>query len=73
VSAAGGSGNFLWAATGLPEGLALNSGSITGTPATSGVYPNVTVTVTDLATNSSAQARASIIVRTLVRRPADFR
>jgi len=46
LTPSGGSGPYKWSETGLPAGLILNGGVITGTPATEGRFP-VTVTVTD--------------------------
>jgi hypothetical protein len=48
VSATGGLPPYHWSATGLPQGLSIdpNSGTITGTPQTSGSY-TVTVSATD--------------------------
>jgi len=47
VDAGGGTGPFVWSATGLPAGLSINSaGIISGTTATLGTF-NVLITVTD--------------------------
>jgi prepilin-type N-terminal cleavage/methylation domain-containing protein len=46
LAASGGIQPYTWTATGLPPGLTLSSGVISGTPTTSGSYP-VTTTVTD--------------------------
>jgi hypothetical protein len=50
VTATGGSGNYSWSATGLPQGLTIApySGTISGTPASAAGSPySVTVTVAD--------------------------
>lgn len=47
LSAAGGFGSLTWTSTALPAGISLSpSGTLTGTPATTGNFP-VTVTATD--------------------------
>ena len=47
--ATGGTGSYTWSSSTLPSGLVINSftGAITGTPTTAGLYPAVTVRVTD--------------------------
>jgi len=51
VQAAGGTGPYLWSASGLPSGLSLNAatGAITGSPTVSGTF-TVTVTASDAST-----------------------
>ena len=46
LSATGGTTPYTWTATGLPPGLTVTNGSISGTPATPGTYP-VSLRVTD--------------------------
>jgi len=55
VTATGGSGGYIFTATGLPAGLSLStSGVLTGTPATNGGSPfTVQVTVTDSSSNTA--------------------
>jgi hypothetical protein len=66
MSASGGSPPYLWTATGLPDGLSLDSasGTIAGTPATPGSYA-VTIRVTD-----NAQATAAAQFQIQVNMPA---
>jgi type II secretory pathway pseudopilin PulG len=47
--AAGGEGNLIWSASGLPDGLSINSGTgeVTGTPSAVKSYSNARVTVID--------------------------
>ncbi|MFI7672136.1 S8 family peptidase [Actinophytocola sp. NPDC049390] len=55
VSATGGTPPYTWSATGLPSGIAINSGTgqMSGTPTTAGTY-TVTVTVTDSASRTGS-------------------
>jgi len=46
LSAVGGTGPYTWSASGLPSGLSLNAGTISGTPSVAGTY-QISVTVTD--------------------------
>jgi hypothetical protein len=46
LSASGGTSPYTWTARGLPAGLTVTNGAITGTPTASGTF-SVTVTVTD--------------------------
>jgi hypothetical protein len=46
LTATGGTAPYTWSATGLPAGLTLSNGTISGTPTTSGTF-SVAVTVTD--------------------------
>jgi alpha-tubulin suppressor-like RCC1 family protein len=48
ITITGGTGPFTWQATGLPEGLTLEAGTITGTTTAAGTFP-VVLTVTDKA------------------------
>lgn len=48
TAAGGNSDSYTWNSTTLPDGLTLSdAGKLTGTPTSSGVYQNVTITVTD--------------------------
>jgi putative Ig domain-containing protein len=58
--AAVGQGNIQWSATGLPAGLSLSGGNITGTPTTAGDY---TVTVT--ATNGTETKTAQYVLKVI--------
>jgi hypothetical protein len=62
LTVTGGTTPYAFSGSGLPSGLKLNAttGSITGTPSTSGTFP-VSVTVTDAASDK-AQCNFSIIV-----------
>ncbi len=63
LATSGGSGNFTWAATGLPTGLSLSTaGVLTGTPTAAGTSPSVSITVTDVAAQISKTAGFSITV-----------
>jgi hypothetical protein len=53
LAATGGQGPYTWSASGLPAGLSLSGGSITGTPTTVGSYP-AQVTVTDANGNAKS-------------------
>jgi hypothetical protein len=57
VTASGGVTPYTWSASGLPNGLGINSstGVISGTPTVSGTFP-VTVTVTDSGGESNGQS-----------------
>lgn len=59
LSASGG-GNQTWSASGLPAGLSISGGTITGTPTTAGNYP-VTVTVNNGTSSKSAQFTLQVI------------
>src|SRR6185437_15125827 len=66
LSASGGTPPYLWSATGLPAGLAINraTGDISGIPSQTGSFP-VSVTVIDSSIGSfqlSATARFTISV-----------
>jgi serine/threonine protein kinase len=64
LTASGGNAPYHWSATGLPPGLSLNGGVITGTPTTEGRF-RVTITVTD--TEASPQsASVSFIIDPVV-------
>jgi hypothetical protein len=58
LSASGGTGNYTWVYTGsLPQGMSLSpSGTIAGTPTTSGTYP-ISVQAVDSAAGSVSAAR----------------
>ena len=60
---AGGGGNNLWSASGLPPGLSMDaSGSVSGTPTRSGSYA-VAVTLQDQTSGQSATAVAQIVIK----------
>jgi hypothetical protein len=65
VAASNGTAPLAWSATGLPSPLTINatSGTITGTPGTTGTFP-VTVTVTDATspTNQTASKQFSLVI-----------
>jgi uncharacterized protein (TIGR03437 family) len=56
----GGSGIYVWTATGLPPGLSLTSGVLSGTPTYTGSYPAVGITVTDPVSGFSSTTPLSI-------------
>jgi uncharacterized protein (TIGR03437 family) len=60
-SAGGGTAPYTFAASGLPAGVTLGSGSLSGSPAQAGIF-NASVTVTDANSNS---ASASITINVL--------
>ena len=60
LTATGGTAPYTWSASGLPSGLTINNGTISGTPTASGTF-NVAVTVTDTA-GAVAQASYSLVV-----------
>ncbi|HUQ59922.1 M4 family metallopeptidase [Lentzea sp.] len=62
LSASGGTAPYTWSATGLPAGLSVNGGTISGTPTTAGTS-NVTVTAQD-STGRSGSASFSWTVGT---------
>jgi hypothetical protein len=68
LAATGGSGNFSWSAAGLPAGVVLNNGTLSGTPTTSGTA-NVAVTLTDTTTNLTALKTLSIAISSPVPPP----
>jgi prepilin-type N-terminal cleavage/methylation domain-containing protein len=54
IVATAGTAPYTWSATGLPDGLSINSsGRIVGTPTVAGTYADVRVTVTDSATGTA--------------------
>ena len=59
LAASGGNASYKWSATGLPPGLSLSGGVITGTPTTEGRF-RVTVTVTD--TEASPQSASTSFI-----------
>jgi hypothetical protein len=54
LTGTGGSGNYSWAATGLPAGLAINGATIAGTP-TAAATSSVSIIITDTVTGVTAQ------------------
>ena len=58
----GGSGNYLWTASGLPAGLTLDptTGLISGVTATSSTFTGIFVAVTDQSTGASANGNFSL-------------
>ncbi len=60
LTATGGTASYAWSATGLPAGLAINNGTVSGTPAASGTF-SVTVTVKD-ATGTTAHASYNMTI-----------
>ncbi|MDP9055495.1 MAG: putative glycoside hydrolase family 15 protein [Acidobacteriota bacterium] len=62
LAGTGGSGNFTWAASGLPSGVVLTGSSLGGTPAAAGTFSAVALTMTDAATGVTAQKTFSITV-----------
>lgn len=63
LSASGGVPPYNWSVSGLPAGLALNNGTISGTPTTGGTF-NVGVTVID-SNNVMANATYSMVISQL--------
>jgi len=61
LTAAGGSGNYTWAATGLPAGITLSGSTLAGTPKYTGTS-SVVVTVKDQSTALTAQSTFSLVV-----------
>jgi hypothetical protein len=57
----GGSGNYSWAATGLPAGLVLNGATIAGTP-TAAATSSVAITITDTVTGVTAQNTLAVAI-----------
>jgi hypothetical protein len=64
LTATGGTAPYTWSATGLPAGLTINNGTVSGTPTASGTF-SVAVTVTD-ATGAVAHASYSMAVNLAV-------
>ena len=60
LTATGGTAPFIWLASGLPPGLTLSDGAVSGTPTASGTF-SVAVTVTD-ATGAAANASYSMAI-----------
>jgi uncharacterized protein (TIGR03437 family) len=62
MAASGGSGQYLWSASGLPAGVTMtDSGVLTGIPTASGVS-SVTATATDRTTNATVSHTYSVTV-----------
>jgi hypothetical protein len=62
VAATGGTGTITWAASGLPGGLTMSAGKISGTPTASGSF-NVTVTAT---AGTTASATYKVVINPVV-------
>ncbi|MEW9573010.1 putative Ig domain-containing protein [Rhodanobacter sp. Si-c] len=63
ASSNGDTSSFIFAATGLPSGLALSPGGVlSGTPTSSGTYSNVVVTATDAHGFTGSSAKYTIVV-----------
>ncbi len=60
LTATGGTAPYAWSATGLPAGLAISNGTVSGTPTVSGTF-NVAVTVND-STGAVANASYSMAI-----------
>jgi len=60
LTATGGTAPYTWSATGLPAGLTISDGTVSGTPTASGTF-NVAVTVTD-STGAVANASYSMAI-----------
>lgn len=54
LRATGGSGSFSWSASGLPTGLAVTSGAISGTPTAAGQFQPIVLSVLDTVSGQSA-------------------
>jgi hypothetical protein len=61
LASSGGSGSYSWTATGLPAGVTLNNGTLSGTPTGAGTS-NVAVAVTDTATGLTAQKTFAVTI-----------
>lgn len=53
LTATGGSGSFVWSATGLPTGVAVSGNAVQGTPTVAGQFKPVTLTLNDTVTGQS--------------------
>ncbi|MDO8412302.1 MAG: putative Ig domain-containing protein [Gallionellaceae bacterium] len=62
LSATGGTSPYTWTVTGLPAGLTLSSGKISGTPTVTGTF-NLTLKVTD-SKNATASKNLSLTIAT---------
>jgi hypothetical protein len=64
LTAVGGTHPFHWQVSGLPPGLSADAdGNITGTPTTSGIFQNITVTLTDSSKPSPATTNFFGVIR----------
>jgi Tfp pilus assembly protein PilV len=63
INAAGGDGNYIWSATGLPAGLTMNAGTgvISGTPTATG-SSSVTVTLNDQLGDNAATKSYTLVI-----------
>lgn len=63
IGASGGYGTYSWSATGLPQGLTINSasGTISGVPAAAGTYSSIAVKVSDALQNQAIKTFALTI------------